>query len=121
MQKEYDIEKLKVKRRGIHPQLSHSNLENSKIKVTISLDKDIIDFFKGQAKESGALPYQTQINQTLRTVLPSSKTGFVAYEKIKKELLDDKKFVFSLKKRLLRTTHIGKKGGNKHKKANENT
>jgi len=105
MRKEYNLDTLKVKRKGIPVQLKNSDIEHAKVKITISLDKDIIDFFKDRAKKRGALPYQTQINQILRTILPSSKAHSAIYEKIKKELLKDNGFVFSLKKMIKQNNH----------------
>lgn len=98
MRKEYNLDTLKVKRKGIPVQLQDSDLEHAKVKITISLDKDIIDFFKKRAKKHGALPYQTQINQILRTLLPTSRGRTAIYETIKQELLQDDSFFFSIKK-----------------------
>jgi uncharacterized protein (DUF4415 family) len=42
---------------------------NTKVRVTIHLDLDVLNFFKGLAKKPGAQPYQTQINATLRQVI----------------------------------------------------
>ncbi len=97
MRKEYDLKKLKVKRRGVLPQLAGSSIENAKIRITISLDKDLIDFFKKEAKKPGSLPYQTQINQSLRALLPGSHEHNIFYEQMKGELLHDKDFLLSLK------------------------
>lgn len=97
MRKEYDLKKLKVKRHGVLPQLADSSMENAKIRITISLDKDLIDFFKEEAKVPGALPYQTQINQALRAILPGSPEHKAFYQRVKGELLHDKDFIFSLK------------------------
>lgn len=105
MRKEYNLDTLKVKRKGIPVQLQDSDLERAKVKITISLDKDIIDFFKESAKKYGALPYQTQINQTLRTLLPTSKGHSAIYEKIKQELLQDDSFFFSIKKIIQQRQH----------------
>ncbi len=38
---------------------------SGKSRITIRLDRDVIDWFKGQAHESGGGNYQTQINQAL--------------------------------------------------------
>jgi uncharacterized protein (DUF4415 family) len=100
MRKEYNLKKLKVKRRGMLPKLAESSIENTKIRITISLDKDLIDFFKKKAKKPGALPYQTQINQALRTLLPGSCEHSAFYSVVKEELLHDKDFVLSLKEEL---------------------
>jgi len=98
MRKEYDLEKLNVKRRGILPSVAASSMENAKIRITISIDKDVIEFFKEKAKQPGALPYQTQINQALRTLLPTAEGHSPLYQQIKEELLHDPTFTFTLKK-----------------------
>ena len=100
MRKEYDLKKLKVKRRGMLPKLAETSIENAKIRITISLDKDLIEFFKEEAKKPGALPYQTQINQALRALLPGSCEQRKFYGMVKGELLHDKDFVLSLKEEL---------------------
>ncbi len=43
--------------------------KEQKIKMTMYLDGDILDFFKERAKEPNASPYQTQINNELRAVM----------------------------------------------------
>ena len=100
MRKEYDLKKLKIKRRGKLPELAESSLENAKLRITISLDRDLIDFFKKEAKKPGSLPYQTQINQALRALIPGSREHNKLYQQVKGELLNDKNFVLSLKKEL---------------------
>ena len=47
----------------------------TKVRVSIYLDLDVLDFFKGLAEEPGALPYQTQINAVLREILEKSQGG----------------------------------------------
>lgn len=64
MRKEYELKKLKVKRRGVMPDLAGQ--KKVKVRITISVDQDIVEYFKDLAAEPGALPYQTQINQALR-------------------------------------------------------
>ncbi len=41
----------------------------NKIRITIRLDADIIDYFKGQVKKVGGGNYQTMINNALSTYL----------------------------------------------------
>jgi uncharacterized protein (DUF4415 family) len=41
----------------------------NKIRITIRLDADIIDFFKGQVQKAGGGNYQTIINNALREYL----------------------------------------------------
>src|ERR1043165_3122397 len=39
---------------------------NTKVRISILLDLDVLNFFKERASKAGALAYQTQINQILR-------------------------------------------------------
>jgi len=98
MRKEYDLKNLKIKRKGPLPELAGSSLEHAKIRITIALDRDIVEYYKMEANEPGSLPYQTQINQALRMLLPNSREHIAFYKKIKDELLHDKKFLLSLQK-----------------------
>ena len=101
MRKAYNLKSLKVKRRGLLPELKGHHAGSAKVRITISLDKDVVAHFKSQAKQRGTLPYQTQINQTLREAAGigaspvSSKTRAV-----KAALLNDPDFIHSLAKRI---------------------
>jgi len=101
MKKEYDLKKMKVKRRGIMPELQAKEASSSKIRITISLDKDLVDFFKSNASKPGAFPYQTQINQALRQIIEESQTGNQAdIEELKTQLLHDVTFIRELSKKV---------------------
>ncbi len=91
MRKEYNLKSLKVIRKGISPELQHS----SKQRITISLDQDIVDFFKLLANNPGALPYQTQVNQALRAYMEQAVTNTDEQDlqSIKGELLKDPTFI----------------------------
>jgi len=39
---------------------------NTKVRISILIDLDVLNFFKEKASKAGALAYQTQINQVLR-------------------------------------------------------
>ena len=43
--------------------------KNTKVRISILLDLDVLNFFKERAAKAGALAYQTQINQILRTYM----------------------------------------------------
>ena len=58
MKKEYDFSK--GKRRAIDP------LPAGKTRITIRLDNDVIDWFRGQVESRGGGNYQTMINNVLR-------------------------------------------------------
>ena len=46
MREEYDLKKLKVKRRGPLPELKDEKGKQAKVRITISLDQDIVTYFK---------------------------------------------------------------------------
>ena len=73
MKPEYDFKKMKVKRRGVLPALRVKTEDHTKDRITILLDKDVIEYFKSKAKDPGAFPYQTQINQALRNLIAKSQ------------------------------------------------
>ena len=49
MREEYDLKKLKVKRRGLLPELKDEKEKPAKVMITISLDQDIVNYFKHSA------------------------------------------------------------------------
>ena len=91
MREEYDLKKLKVKRRGLLPELRDETGKPVKVRITISLDHDIVEYFKQSAGGAGALPYQTQINQALRKTIEKNQQDDVATVKL--ELLKDADFI----------------------------
>lgn len=98
MQKEYDLKKLKIKRRGLLPGLSKqaARPEHMKVRVTILLDQDVLAFFKDQSAQMGALPYQTQINQALRQF--KEQGAFDTREALKTALVHDPDFIQAVAK-----------------------
>ncbi|MFN8439733.1 MAG: BrnA antitoxin family protein [Caldilineaceae bacterium] len=70
-----------------------TNPKKTKIRVTLYLDSDILAYFKERAAEPNAAPYQTQINNELRSVLErNSQTVAVDYTK----LLNNRNFIRAL-------------------------
>ena len=101
MKKEYDLKKLKVKRRGILPALQAQKTTTNKIRITIALDKEVIDYFKTEAKHPGAFPYQTQINQALRKLIDNwHELNHDNVDEFKNALLNDTTFIQKLAKKL---------------------
>jgi len=64
MRKEYDFSKMKGRRNPYAARLTKQ--------ITIRMGVDIIDYFKGLAKETG-IPYQNLINMYLRECVTSKK------------------------------------------------
>ncbi|GAB4393517.1 MAG: hypothetical protein Tsb005_12160 [Gammaproteobacteria bacterium] len=105
MKKEYELKKLKVKRRGVLPALQAEDTASNKVRITIALDKDVVDYFKEEAAHPGAFPYQTQINQALRQLIDKRHGTGAAHgdiEELKSELLHDPAFIRELAKALAR-------------------
>jgi|GEM_PF-683662 len=71
----------------------NANLRDSKNRITIFIDSDIIEHFKRLSEESGK-GYQTLINQTLRNSIEVEKP---ILSEVKEDLLKDKKFLENLK------------------------
>jgi uncharacterized protein (DUF4415 family) len=100
MKKEYDLAKLKVKRRGPLPAFRDAEARPTKVRITITLDQDLVEHFKAEAAKPGALPYQTQINQTLRKALMGEEVRPEQTEAIKAALLKDPTFLRAVAHRL---------------------
>lgn len=76
---------------------SETSLKNCKVKITMYLDADILEYFKQRAEQPNAAPYQTQINNELRKVM---ENGSVETASVERDILNDKKFLKALKKKL---------------------
>lgn len=65
MKKEYDFRHaVRATFRGLPPK--NERARHTKVRITMFLDQDVLQFFKAQAAAPGAPPYQTQINRALR-------------------------------------------------------
>jgi uncharacterized protein (DUF4415 family) len=93
MRQDYDLGKLKVKRRGPLPAFREAEGRPMKVRITITLDQDLVDHFKAEAAKPGALPYQTQINQALRKAIAGEELEADQAEAIKAALLKDANFL----------------------------
>jgi uncharacterized protein (DUF4415 family) len=73
--------------------------KTAKVRITINLDQDVLEYFTRRAALPDALPYQTQINQELRRVMERDERGN-AHADLKQELLADEQFIRQLAARL---------------------
>jgi uncharacterized protein (DUF4415 family) len=48
--------------------------KNIKVRITLYVDLDVLNYFKARAEEPNAAPYQTQINNELRAVMEGKRT-----------------------------------------------
>ncbi len=72
--------------------------KEQKLKVTIMLDADILDFYKEQAAKQGNLPYQTQINRQLRKAMEKAQNP--KSEVVTMEMLENPAFLSELASKL---------------------
>ena len=67
---------------------------NTKVRISILLDLDVLNFFKDKASKTGALPYQTQINRVLRAHMEGNASVDV------NTLAQDDRFIRAVAKRV---------------------
>src|SRR5438128_7962416 len=59
----FDPKKMKRLPRGSFlAKRGESQAKNTKVRISILVDLDVLNFFKERAAQAGALPYQTQMN-----------------------------------------------------------
>ena len=74
-----------------------TNLENCKVKISMYLDADILQYFRARAESPNSAPYQTQINNELRRIMEIDKNG---KSKLEPSILEDEEFLRALKEKL---------------------
>ena len=84
---------------------------NCKVRITMFLDADIIDYFKARASKPHAAPYQTQINESLREVMEREKTYRVEPTAEYKKLLETPGFIDAVARRVEAQTAKRRKTG----------
>jgi hypothetical protein len=73
-----------------------------KVRVTLYMDKDVVEYFKGRATLPAAAAYQTQINAELRAVMERGGGNYAA-------LLKDKKFISAVAEQVRKMLGRGKR------------
>jgi uncharacterized protein (DUF4415 family) len=74
-----------------------TNLENCKVKISMYLDADILEYFRARADKPNAAPYQTQINNELRRVMENDSREIASIEN---DILNNEEFLRALKEKL---------------------
>ena len=72
-------------------------LKGKKLKVSIYLDADILEYFRQRAAPPHAAPYQTQINNELRKIM---ETGAQGNGSLENDILNNQEFLRALKEKL---------------------
>jgi len=72
-----------------------------KVRISINLDLDVLNYFKHRAAQPNAAPYQTQINNTLREVMERENNADPSpLSSHTRALLADQHFIEAIAKRV---------------------
>ncbi len=71
--------------------------KDAKVKISLYLDGDILEYFRQRAAPTNAAPYQTQINNELRRVMENNSTEAASLEN---DILNNEEFLRALKEKL---------------------
>jgi len=74
-----------------------TKLENCKVKISLYIDGDILEYFRQRAEPPHVAPYQTQINHELRRVMENDSPDAASLEK---DILNNEEFLRALKEKL---------------------
>ncbi|MCA1622929.1 MAG: BrnA antitoxin family protein [Acidobacteria bacterium] len=74
-----------------------TKLENCKVKISLYIDGDVLEYFRCRAEPPHAAPYQTQINNELRRIMENDSTDAASLEK---DILNNEEFLRALKEKL---------------------
>lgn len=90
-----------------HPDFKGSKKTETKVRISICLDLDILNHFKGKAAEPNAAPYQTQINAALRQVMESQQQAELQPTSDNRTaLLNDEQFIAALAERVAQIRRV---------------
>ena len=96
---EFDVDVTRMKR--VPAEKRHdaapgdTDLRNCKVRITMYVDADVLQYFKDQAEKPYAPGYQTQINSALRQFIEQKSTS-QDYER----LLEDERFIQAVAERV---------------------
>ena len=87
----------RLPRGSFKPKKGATNSENCKVKVSMYLDADVLQYFRQRAESPNAAPYQTQINNELRRVMENDSREV---QSIENDILNNEEFLRALKAKL---------------------
>jgi uncharacterized protein (DUF4415 family) len=68
-----------------------------KLKISIYLDSEVVEYFRQRAEDPNTAPYQTQINNELRKIMENDSDE---KSKVEDKLLENESFLRALKEKL---------------------
>ena len=87
----------RLPRGSFKPKKGATSLENCKVKISMYLDADILEYFRARAEAPNAAPYQTQINNELRRIMENDSREI---QSIENDILNNEEFLRALKEKL---------------------
>lgn len=75
----------------------HVKPRDAKVKISLYIDGDILEYFRQRAEPPEAAPYQTQINNELRRVMENDSREV---QSIENDILNNEEFLRALKEKL---------------------
>jgi uncharacterized protein (DUF4415 family) len=88
----------RIKRKHLAPK-GETNLSDCKVRITINLDADVLEYFKQRAESPNSAPYQTQINAELRRIMETDNSPD-SLDSAANDLLQNPRFISALKDKL---------------------
>ncbi len=76
-----------------------TKLSDCKVRITINLDADVLEYFKQRAESPNSAPYQTQINAELRKIMEVDNSP-KSLDSTANNLLQNPNFISALKDKL---------------------
>ena len=71
--------------------------KDSKTKISLYIDGDILEYFRQRAESPNSAPYQTQINHELRRIMENDSQDAASLEN---DILNNEEFLRALKEKL---------------------
>jgi len=75
----------------------HIKPRDAKVKISLYIDGDILEYFRKRAEPPQAAPYQTQINNELRKIM---ETDVQENGSLENDILNNEEFLRALKEKL---------------------
>lgn len=75
----------------------HLKPRDAKVKISLYIDGDILEYFRKRAESIDAAPYQTQINNELRKIMENDSDNAASLEN---DILNNEEFLRALKEKL---------------------
>jgi uncharacterized protein (DUF4415 family) len=87
----------KVRRSRFIAKPGDTALSNCKVKISMHLDADIVEYFRKRADAPNTAPFETQINNELRRVMENDSREIASIEN---DILNNEEFLRALKEKL---------------------